>query len=77
MEINQEIEKSPSIKKKWNEESRKTWKIAGPAILTVVSQFSFEFVTAAFVGHIGNLELAAVSEVQNVVGNFVYGIMVS
>ncbi|XP_047323631.1 protein DETOXIFICATION 33-like [Impatiens glandulifera] len=57
------------------EESRKMWVIAGPAILTSVAQFSIGFVTSAFVGHLGELELAAVSVVQNVIEGFVYGIM--
>lgn len=60
----------------WNE-SKKLWEIAAPAILTAVAQFSFEFVTAAFIGHVGELELAAVSVVQNVIEGFVYGIMVT
>lgn len=62
-------------KKLW-EESKKTWHIALPAILTAVTQFSIDFVTAAYVGHLGDVELAAVSEVQNVVEGFVYGVMV-
>ncbi|KAL3538939.1 hypothetical protein ACH5RR_002305 [Cinchona calisaya] len=61
-------------KRSWNE-SKKMWKIAAPAILTAVAQFSFEFVTAAFIGHLGEVELAAVSVVQNVIEGFVYGIM--
>lgn len=60
----------------WNE-SNKLWEIAAPAIVTAVAQFSFEFVTAAFIGHVGDLELAAVSVVQNVIEGFVYGIMVT
>lgn len=58
------------------QESKKMWKIAGPAILMLVSQYSFEFVTCATVGHLGSLELAAVSIVQNVIKGFVYGLMV-
>lgn len=53
------------------------WQIAGPAMLTAVTQFSIDVVTAAFVGHLGNIELAAVSVVQNIVEGFVYGVMVS
>ncbi|KAA8536136.1 hypothetical protein F0562_028614 [Nyssa sinensis] len=58
----------------WNE-SKKMWKIAAPAVLTAVAQFSIGFVTVAFVGHLGDVELAAVSIVQNVIEGFVYGIM--
>uniref|UniRef100_A0A3Q7ET76 Multidrug and toxic compound extrusion protein n=1 Tax=Solanum lycopersicum TaxID=4081 RepID=A0A3Q7ET76_SOLLC len=51
------------------------WEIAAPAIITAVSQFSIGFVSIAFVGHLGSLELAAISVVQNVVEGFVFGIM--
>lgn len=57
------------------DESKKLWKIAAPAILTSVAQFSIAFVTVAFVGHLGEVELAAVSVVQNVLEGFVFGIM--
>ncbi|XP_021738561.1 protein DETOXIFICATION 33-like [Chenopodium quinoa] len=57
------------------EESKELWKLAGPTIVTAVSQYSLEFVTAAYVGHLGTLELAAVSIVQNVIKGFVYGLM--
>ncbi|KAG8368279.1 hypothetical protein BUALT_Bualt15G0028700 [Buddleja alternifolia] len=60
--------------KTWDE-SKTMWKIAAPAILTTVAQFSIGFVTIAFVGHLGEVELAAVSVVQNVLEGFVYGIM--
>ncbi|KAL3621212.1 hypothetical protein CASFOL_036124 [Castilleja foliolosa] len=60
--------------KTWDE-CKKLWEIAAPAILTTVAQFSIGFVTVAFVGHLGEVELAAVSVVQNVLEGFVYGIM--
>lgn len=61
---------------KWWVESKKTWDIALPAMLTSVSQFSIDFVCTAFSGHLGPLELAAVSEVENVIIAFAYGVMV-
>ncbi|KAL0422713.1 UNVERIFIED_CONTAM: protein DETOXIFICATION 33 [Sesamum latifolium] len=64
-----------SIGAKTWDESKKMWEIAAPAILTIVGQYSIGFVTVAFVGHLGELELAAVSVVQNVVEGFVFGIM--
>lgn len=64
------------IAKKWIDEFKKVWHIAGPAIITSVSVFSLDCVTAAFAGQLGKLELAAVSEVQNVLLCFVIGIMV-
>ncbi|KAK4493440.1 hypothetical protein RD792_011541, partial [Penstemon davidsonii] len=64
-----------NIREKTWEESKKMWEIAAPAVLTTVAQFSIGFVTIAFVGHLGEVELAAVSVVQNVLEGFVYGIM--
>ncbi|KAL0365477.1 UNVERIFIED_CONTAM: protein DETOXIFICATION 33 [Sesamum angustifolium] len=64
-----------SIGAKTLDESKKMWEIAAPAILTTVAQFSIGFVTIAFVGHLGEVELAAVSVVQNVLEGFVFGIM--
>ncbi|XP_050209908.1 protein DETOXIFICATION 33-like [Mercurialis annua] len=61
-------------KKRWGE-SKKMWEIAAPAMLTAITQFSIGFVTSAFVGHLGEVELAAVSVVQNVIEGFVYGVM--
>ncbi|KAI3873627.1 hypothetical protein MKW92_037819 [Papaver armeniacum] len=66
--------KSLLVDKSWNE-SKKMWHIAGPAILAGVCQFSIGFVTVAFVGHLGDTELAAVSVVQNVIEGFVFGFM--
>lgn len=63
-------------RRSWNE-SKKIWEIALPVILGSGSEFSIIIVTAFFVGHLGELEFAAVSIVQNVVEGLIYGIMVS
>lgn len=60
--------------KSW-EESKLLWHIAFPAILTAVFQFSIGFVTVGFVGHIGSVELAAVTVVENVIEGFAYGVL--
>ncbi|KAL7236721.1 hypothetical protein ACSBR1_019927 [Camellia fascicularis] len=69
-----DLEGEKITEKCWDE-SKKMWQIAAPAMLTAVTQFSIGFVTAAFVGHLGDVELAAVSVVQNVIEGFVYGVM--
>ncbi|KAE8783504.1 protein DETOXIFICATION 33 [Hordeum vulgare] len=51
--------------------------IAFPAILTAVFQFSIGFVTVGFVGHIGEVELAAVTVVENVIEGFAYGVLLN
>ena len=62
--------------KSW-EESKKTWHIAGPAVLTGVLQSSLGVVTVAFVGHLGDVELAAVTMGQSVIECFAFGFLVS
>ncbi|KAF8721860.1 hypothetical protein HU200_022804 [Digitaria exilis] len=66
--------KQALVSKSW-QESKLLWHIAFPAILTAVFQFSIGFVTAGFVGHIGSVELAAVTVVENVIEGFAYGIL--
>jgi MATE family multidrug resistance protein len=63
------------VSKSW-QESKLLWHIAFPAILTAVFQFSIGFVTVGFVGHIGQVELAAVTVVENVIEGFAYGVLV-
>ncbi|GAA0177902.1 transporter [Lithospermum erythrorhizon] len=70
-----EVVKKVRRGKRWVDESKITWHIAGPAILTAVAQFSFAFVTAAYCGHLGDVELAAVTEVQGVIEGFAFGAM--
>uniref|UniRef100_A0A0D9VWJ1 Protein DETOXIFICATION n=1 Tax=Leersia perrieri TaxID=77586 RepID=A0A0D9VWJ1_9ORYZ len=62
------------VSKSW-QESKLMWHIAFPAILTAVFQFSIGFVTVGFVGHIGQVELAAVTVVENVIEGFAYGVL--
>ncbi|CAN6282209.1 unnamed protein product [Urochloa humidicola] len=62
------------LSKSW-QESKLLWHIAFPAILTAVFQFSISFVTVGFVGHIGSVELAAVTVVENVIEGFAYGVL--
>ena len=64
------------VSKSW-QESKLLWHIAFPAILTAVFQFSIGFVTTAFVGHLGEVELAAVTVVENIIELFAFGVLVS
>nr|QEY08345.1 MATE efflux family protein member 2d [Crocus sativus] len=70
------IIRTRSLSAKTWEETKKSWQIAGPTILTGVLQFSISFITAAFVGHLGSTELAAVSIAQNVIEGFAFGILI-
>uniref|UniRef100_A0A453QC56 Protein TRANSPARENT TESTA 12 n=3 Tax=Aegilops tauschii subsp. strangulata TaxID=200361 RepID=A0A453QC56_AEGTS len=57
------------------DEYKTLWQIAGPVILTGVFQFLIGFVTVAFVGHIGKVELAAVSIVIGVIEGLGFGLL--
>ncbi|CAN0896267.1 Protein DETOXIFICATION 29 [Linum grandiflorum] len=53
----------------------KLWFLAGPAIFTLVCQYSLGTITQIFAGHIGTLELAAVSVENSVIAGFSVGTM--
>lgn len=50
-----------SLKEKFWIESNKLWQIVGPAIFSRVATYSLFVITQAFAGHLGDLELAAIS----------------
>ncbi|XP_010519285.1 PREDICTED: protein DETOXIFICATION 27-like isoform X2 [Tarenaya hassleriana] len=57
------------------EETKKLWQVVGPAIFSRVSLYSMLVITQAFAGHLGDLELAAISIVQNVIVGFIFGLL--
>ncbi|KAJ4979781.1 hypothetical protein NE237_010561 [Protea cynaroides] len=57
------------------DELKKLWVIGAPSILARVSSFGIIVVTQAFMGHIGELELASFSLVQTTNMRFVDGIL--
>lgn len=57
-------------------ESRKLWHIVGPAIFSRVASYSMLVITQAFAGHLGDLELAAMSIANNVIVGFDFGLLV-
>ncbi|KAM0895194.1 hypothetical protein ACQ4PT_023989 [Festuca glaucescens] len=62
-------------RKSWPDECKNLWQIAGSVILTGVFQFLIGFITAAFVGHISKVELAAVSVVNGVIEGLAFGLL--
>lgn len=58
-------------------ESKKIWRIAFPAMLARVTQFGMFVVTQAFIGHLGEVDLAAYALIQILTVRFVNGILVS
>ena len=57
-------------------ETLKLWRVAGPLALQIMCHFGIESLTTVFVGHIGNLELSAVSVSLSIIGTFTYGFLV-
>lgn len=55
------------IKREIWTETKKLWCIVGPAIFTRVTTNLIFVITQAFAGHLGELELAAISIVNNVI----------
>lgn len=57
-------------------ESKKLWYIVGPTIFSRLASYSMLAITLAFAGHLGDLDLAAISIVNNVVIGFDFGLLV-
>jgi len=57
-------------------ESKKLWFLAGPAIFSFVSKYSLGAFTQIFAGHIGTIDLTAVSVENSLIAGFSYGILV-
>lgn len=67
---NVEEEEVGEIKREIWIETKKLWRIVGPAIFTRVTNNLIFVITQAFAGHLGELELAAISIVNNVIIGF-------
>nr|AAZ66940.1 117M18_21 [Brassica rapa] len=69
-----EEEQNGDIKRETWMETKKLWRIVGPAIFARISTYSIFVITQAFAGHLGELELAAIAIVQNVIIGFSIGL---
>ncbi|KAL0461384.1 UNVERIFIED_CONTAM: protein DETOXIFICATION 27 [Sesamum latifolium] len=67
-------EEIPLHERVWTE-TKKLWRIVGPAIFSRIASYSMFVVTQAFAGHLGDLELAGVSIASNVIIGFDFGLM--
>ncbi|XP_031492027.1 protein DETOXIFICATION 27-like [Nymphaea colorata] len=70
----EEPEEAPLLQRTWIE-SKKLWRIVGPSIFTRISMYGMNVITQAFVGHLGDLELAAISIATTVVVGFNFGFL--
>lgn len=70
-----ETQATTLVRRSWIE-SKKLWHIVGPAIFSRVASYSMLVITQAFAGHLGDLELAAISIANNVIVGFDFGLLV-
>ncbi|KAL1196398.1 Protein DETOXIFICATION 27 [Cardamine amara subsp. amara] len=68
-------ENNEGLKKRVWVETTKLWEIVGPAIFSRITTYSMLIITQAFAGHLGDLELAAISIVNNVLVGFNFGLL--
>ncbi|XP_050207971.1 protein DETOXIFICATION 27-like [Mercurialis annua] len=73
--VDQEDEVEEKFSRKLWVESQKLWEIVGPAIISRLASFSMLVITQAFAGHLGDLELAAISIANNVIVGFDFGLL--
>ena len=57
-------------------ETQKLWVIVGPSIFARISGFTMNVVTQAFVGHLGQVPLAAITIANLVIVGFNFGLLV-
>ncbi|GAV83241.1 MatE domain-containing protein [Cephalotus follicularis] len=62
------------ISKAWAE-SKKLWQIAGPSIFSRLAMYSMTVITQAFAGHLGDLNLAAISIATTVIISITFGFL--
>ena len=65
------------VKKVFWIETKRVWEIAMPIVFNIWCQFGVNSVTSMFVGHLGDIQLSAISLINSVIGTFAFGFMVS
>ncbi|XP_065847022.1 protein DETOXIFICATION 27-like isoform X1 [Euphorbia lathyris] len=56
-------------------ESKKLWRIVGPAIFSRIASYSMNIITQAFAGHLGDVPLASISIANTVIVGFNFGLL--
>ncbi|KAJ0025492.1 hypothetical protein Pint_08407 [Pistacia integerrima] len=74
-EVQEESTKDANLICKTWKESKKLWQIAGPSIFSRLAMFSMTVITQAFAGHLGDLNLAAISIVTTVIISISFGFL--
>ncbi|XP_004496534.1 protein DETOXIFICATION 35 [Cicer arietinum] len=70
-----EVKGFKETKKVFMIETVRIWKIALPIVFNILCQYGVNSFTNIFVGHLGDIELSAVSLINSVIGTFAFGFM--
>ena len=73
----EDSEAEGGLRKRFWVESKKLWQIAGPAIFTRLTTYETNLVMQAFAGHLGDLDLAAITISTTVIIGLSFGLLVS
>ncbi|XWS42755.1 hypothetical protein CRYUN_Cryun16bG0041500 [Craigia yunnanensis] len=73
--LGSEPKENSSLRRRVWEESKKLWRVGFPSILARVTSFGMFVVTQAFIGHIGEIQLAAYALIQVITVRFANGIL--
>ncbi|XP_057786569.1 protein DETOXIFICATION 27 isoform X2 [Salvia miltiorrhiza] len=72
--IQVEEDEAPMTQRVWTE-TKKLWRVVGPAIFSRMTSYTMFVISQAFAGHLGDLELAAMSIASNVIVGFDFGLL--
>ncbi|XP_022719939.1 protein DETOXIFICATION 24-like [Durio zibethinus] len=73
--LDSESKENSNLGRRVWEESKKLWKVGFPSMLARVTTFGMFVVTQAFIGHIGEIQLAAYALIQVITVRFANGIL--
>ncbi|CDP01535.1 unnamed protein product [Coffea canephora] len=73
--VGEEANEDQSLARRTWIESKKLWRIVGPAIFSRIASYSMFVVSQAFAGHLGDLELAGLSIASSVICGFDFGLL--
>ena len=74
--VGEEANEDQSLARRTWIESKKLWRIVGPAIFSRIASYSMFVISQAFAGHLGDLELAGLSIASSVICGFDFGLLV-
>ncbi|KAI8550314.1 hypothetical protein RHMOL_Rhmol06G0095600 [Rhododendron molle] len=75
-EVDDDQKEKSDLKSKVWIETKKLWHIVGPTIFSRLAIFSMNLITQAYVGHLGDLELASFTIANNIIIGFNFGLLV-